>query len=108
MHWDIEAGLGYRVNKVDKNSTAEDDEEAIIRLGTLYNWQLSETADFSQEVSVETGDSNTISLSETALNIQVINEIFLKLSYVLKYTEETPDDKKHADTETRISLSYKF
>ncbi len=108
MQWDIEIGPGYRYSKVDDNSTAEDSEEAILRLSSNYLWDFSDTASFSQAVNVEAGDDNTISKSVTALKVQVIGALALKLSYTIKYTEEVPAATKHADTETAVTLAYSF
>lgn len=108
MDWDIEAGLGYRVSEVVDNSTSEDEKEGIIRLSSLFKWKFSDTAEFSQLVSSEAGSDNTISNSVTALKVKVINQLSLKLSYKIKYTEEVPVATEHADTETLVSITFNF
>ena len=108
MHWDVEIGPGYRFTKVDDESTGEDSEELIVRLYTNYVWDFSETATFSQSVNVESGEDNTISKSITALKVKVAGDFSLKLSYTVKYTEEVPNENKHADTETAVTLNYSF
>lgn len=108
MHWDVEIGPGYRFTKVDDDSTGEDSEELIVRLYTNYVWDFSETATFSQSVNVESGEDNTISKSVTALKVKVAGDFSLKLSYTVKYTEEVPNENKHADTETAVTVAYSF
>lgn len=108
MHWDVEIGPGYRITKVDDNSTEDDSEELIVRLYTNYVWDFSDTAAFSQSVNVESGADNTITKSVTALKVQVVGNFSLKLSYTVKYTEEVPNSNKHADTETAVTAAYSF
>lgn len=108
MQWDVEIGPGYRYNKVDDETTSEDSEELILRGFTQYSWDFSDTANFSQSLNVEAGEDNTISKSVTALKVQVIGALALKLSYTIKYTEEVPVNRKHADTETAVTVVYSF
>lgn len=108
MHWDVEVGPGYRISKVDDNLSSEDSDEVILRLFTNYSWNISETTTFSQSANVESGADNTISKSVTALKLQVIGNFAVKLSYTVKYTEEVPNDNKHADTETAVTATYSF
>lgn len=110
MHWDGEIGPGYRYSEFDvANADGEDNSsEAILRLSTEYDWQFSNTAAFAQTLSVETGEENTISKSSTSLKTTIIGQLALKLAYNVKYTEEVAVGKKHADTETVVSISYNF
>ncbi len=108
MRWDVEIGPGYRISKVDDDAIGEDSDEAIIRGFTQYSWDFSETANFSQSLNVEAGSDNTISKSITALKVQIIGSLALKLSYTIKYTEEVPAATKHADTETAVTVVYSF
>lgn len=110
MQWDAEVGPGYRYSKYDEvNADGDDDEsEVILRLATKYNWQFSDTAEFEQVVSVEAGEENTVSKSSTSLKTTIIGQFSLKLAYIVKYTEEVPADKKHADTETVVTVGYSF
>lgn len=108
MTWDAEIGPGYRINKVEDSATEDDDREAILRAYTKYEWELSSSATFSQELQVEKGGDNTISKSVTALKTTIIGALAMKLSYTVKYTEEVPVGNKHADTETAVTLVYSF
>lgn len=108
MDWDFETGVGYRSAKVEDPLLAEDEEETIVRLSTLFSWQFSPTASFVQLLSTEIGEENTISLSESALKVQVIGQLSLKVSYIVKHTEEVPVDTEDTDTETIVSVTYSF
>ncbi|KGJ89253.1 DUF481 domain-containing protein [Thalassotalea sp. ND16A] len=105
--WDLEGGVGYRAGKLE-DPLLEDEEETIVRLSTLVDWKFSETGTFTQLLSTEIGDENTISYSKTAIKVQVIGQVSLKLSYNIKYTEEVPDGTEHADKETVVSVTYSF
>ena len=108
MKWDVEVGPGYRISKVDDGATGEDSDEVIIRGFTQYSWDFSETANFSQSLNVEAGADNTISKSITALKVQIIGALAMKLSYTIKYTDDVPAATKHADTETAVTVVYSF
>lgn len=108
LKWDAEVGPGYRYNKYDDTSTEDDSEELILRLFTKLEWDITDNSKFTQALSTETGDENTISKSITALKTEIIGSLSLKLSYTIKYTEEVPADRKHADTETAVTLAYSF
>lgn len=111
LKWDFEVGPGYRYSKYDDSDptiTEDDEEEVIIRLFTKLDWGFTDTTTFGQSISVEAGEENTISKSITSLKTEIIGSLSLKLSYTIKYTEEVPADKKHADEETAITLAYSF
>lgn len=108
MQWDAEAGPGYRYDKYDNTSSKDHAEDVILRVYTKFLWNFSENAAFLQSLSVETGANNTISKSSTALKTRIIGAFSLKLSYTIKYTDTVPDDKKHADKETAVTVDYSF
>ena len=103
--WDAEIGPGYRVNEFQNGDSTE---ETIVRLATTYNWKISDSAVFLQEVNVESGEESTVSRSETALTTQINKTLSLKIAHIVKYNDEVPPDTKHADQETIISLLYSF
>jgi len=86
----------------------DDQEEAILRAYGNYEWQLSDSALFGQELSVEGGDENTISKSTTSLKTTIVGKFALKVSYTVKYTEEVPPGTDHVDAETSVTLVYAF
>jgi putative salt-induced outer membrane protein len=108
MQWDVEIGPGYRFNKVEDETTAEDSEELIVRGFTKFIWDFSDTSTFSQSLNVESGEDNTISKSITGLKVQVNGSISIKLSYTVKYTDTVPQDTERADTESAVTVNYSF
>jgi putative salt-induced outer membrane protein len=109
MTWDAEAGPGYRISKVDdSNSDDSDQREAILRGYTKYTWKLSDTATFEQELSVESGEDNTVTRSVTSLKTAIVAQLAMKLSYTVKNSSNVPDDTRHTDTETAVTIVYNF
>lgn len=108
LKWDVEVGPGYRYNKYDDTSTEDDSEELILRAYTKFVWGITDASEFSQILSTEVGDENTISKSITGLKTEIIGALSLKISYTIKYTDEVPAARKHADTETAVTLAYSF
>jgi len=109
MTWDVEAGPGYRISKVDDDNTEDRDQrETILRLSTKYSWKLSDNATFEQEASVESGADNTVTRSITSLKTNIIGQLAMKLSYTLKSSSHVPSDTKHTDTETAVTLVYSY
>lgn len=108
MTWDIEAGPGYRLSKLEDSAGGGDEDEFIVRGFTRYLWQLSESARFGQEVSVESGSDNTITRSITSLTTNIIGALALKATYTIKYTDDVPPGTRHMDREAALTLVYTF
>jgi putative salt-induced outer membrane protein len=98
-------GAGHRQSEIETGGT---EDEIIIRLAADYVWQVSENATFKQVLSAQIGDFATISRSETSLSSDVLNNIALKLALYIKNTSEVPAGLDKTDTETAVTLLYKF
>lgn len=107
MTWDLEFGPGFRR---DKFADGSDNDETIWRLGTKYEWLISDTSTFTQIVSIESGSDNTITRSESSITASLVGSLSMKLAYILRYSEEImrPATTDHADTETSVTLLYQF
>ena len=82
--------------------------EAIIRGGLDYAWKLSETAIFTQDLTVESGADNTYLESVTALRARILTDIALVASYTIKQNSDVPLGSEKTDTFTALSLEYAF
>ena len=100
-----EIGVGARQSDLI-DGTSEN--EFIVRAGLDYLWTLNETAEFSQLVGVEAGDTNTYIESVSALKAKLINELALVLSYTIKHNTDVLPLTEKTDTYTAISLEYAF
>lgn len=109
---DLSVGGGYRYNKLEElNDEGEDKEkEAIARLAAQFDYGLSESALFRQKLSTEVGldENNVISQSETALKVNVVGNLSMKVAYRVEHVSDAPDDGNSTDTETSIALLYGF
>ena len=84
---------------------------ATIHLGAQFETALTEHSRFTQvlvsDVALDS-DASTISRSETSLSANVMDNLAMKLSFHVKYDDEPGIDKDEVDTETTITLLYKF
>ena len=100
-----EIGAGARQSE---DQLGVEEEETVIRGGLDYTWKFSETAEFGQDVSVESGDINTYVESVTALSAKLVGNLALVASYTVKHNTDVPPLTEKTDTYTALSLEYKF
>jgi len=118
MKLNAEIGPGYKYFKyqdvseeVDENgnSLAGEYEGEVIALGKVdFSWKISDNARFTQLVSVEYGDTNTKTRSETALLTKINGSLQMKVAYNITNNSDVADDKEATDTETSLTLVYSF
>lgn len=85
-----------------------DENETIYTAGGYYRWQISETAEFSQDLTVEAGGENTYKESVTAISAKLLGEFALVASYTIKNNSDVPPLTEKTDTYTALSLEYSF
>ncbi len=106
--WNVEGGPGYSYNR------AKDPKgNAIMRFSSKFWYQISDSSRFSQFVSVETGKSNTLSRSETALTANIVGSLAMKAAFLLTHQTKPSlnsdgSSKLHTDTRTTLTLLYTF
>lgn len=105
MSLDGDVGAGVRHSELDDGTT---DNEAIFRLAGHYEWQVSDNAVFKQMLSTEIGQDSTISRSETSLSTSVAGNLAMKLSYQIRHNSDVPAGSEKTDTESSVTLVYKF
>src|SRR5690606_6693499 len=60
MHLDVEIGPGYfRAEKVLEDETLDTESGVLLRGAAAYLWKISESAEFTQTLSVESAEENT-------------------------------------------------
>lgn len=102
---DVEIGAGAR--QAELRSGLEED-ESIARGALKYAWQISDTAEFGQSLTIESGSSNTRTESLTELRADVFGNVALVLSYRLRNNSDVPAGADKTDSWTAISLEYGF
>ena len=105
MTLDLEAGPGYRRNKLDK---ADADGELIGRASGLFAYRFEKTATFTEELVSEFGSEAAITKSVTALTAQIVGNMAMKASFTARHNSSTPDGIDALDTETALTLVYTF
>jgi putative salt-induced outer membrane protein len=103
LNIDIGAG-GRQLKLVD--GTEESD--AIVRAGLDYVWTISETTSFNQDVTAESGSSNTSVVSVSELRARMFANVALVLSYRIKRNSEVLPGAAKTDRFTSVSLEYAF
>ena len=88
--------------------TGEELDEAIVRGGLDYLWRISESSEFSQKLLIEQGDDNRYTESTSALKADIVGNIALVFSVVIKSNSDVPVGIEKTDRFTSISLEYAF
>ncbi|WP_373924705.1 YdiY family protein [Duganella sp. CY15W] len=102
---DVEIGPGYFRGV---RSEGETESGMTVRGAANLKWKLSDSAQFSQNVSVERGTSNVHSMAETALRTKINSTMQMKAAFNIRNDTNVPADKKNTDTQTSVTLVYSF
>lgn len=102
---DFEAGPGARQSELDDGTT---EHEFVGRARGYFKWILGESASLSETVTATIGDKSTVVTSVTALTASLTNSLAMKASFTAKHTTEVPVGTEETDTETALTLVYKF
>ncbi len=101
----IELGAGARQSELQLGG---DESETIFTAGGYYTFVLSETAEFTQNLTSEIGDANTYVESYTAITAKLMGDLALVASYTIKHNTDVPASVEETDTYTALSLEYAF
>jgi putative salt-induced outer membrane protein len=106
----LNMSLNYTIGAGVRNSHSpeEDFSEGIVRLATDYSWNISENALFVQSLSVEAGETSSISRSETSIQSSIMENLSMKFAVKLKHQSVVPPDRKKTDTESSVTLLLSF
>jgi putative salt-induced outer membrane protein len=112
----LEAGVGAtqsRLRQVEPpatplTSSEREVYEIIGRAAVDYHWHISENAVFSEKLATNIGSDNTYIESLTELKAGIIGDIALVLGYLVKHNTDVLPGTEKTDTQTSISLEYKF
>jgi putative salt-induced outer membrane protein YdiY len=100
-----EVGAGARQSEAQDGTETS---ETIATGGLYYKWLFSESAEFRQDLSVESGSDNTYLESVTAVKSTLIGDLALVASYTVKHNTDVPALTEKTDTYTALSLEYGF
>lgn len=109
MQLDVELGPGYYWAEQEfEDGTSESEDGAIIRGAAQYEWQLTDNAEFKQVLSVESGQDNTRTVSDTSLSARINSSMQMKVGFNLSTDTEVAPGKEKTDTTTYANIVYKF
>lgn len=101
----IEAGVGARQSEPRTGPT---ENETVFRGGAYYKWTFSETGEFRQDLTAESGAENTYLESITAVSAKLLGDLALVASFTVKHNTDVPPLTEETDTYTALSLEYAF
>lgn len=102
---DVEIGPGYYTAKRANN---EEEKGLLARSAASFKWVLSESANFTQTLSVEYSSDNTRTVAESALSARINGAMQMKAAFLVQNDSNVPVDKKNTDTQTSLTLVYSF
>lgn len=102
---ELQGGGGLRQSRPDGG---EDDNEGIVRGAFLLKWQFSEHAEFGQSLTVESGETNTLTQSITALKSTIIGNLGMSLNINITHNSNVPPVNENTNSLTSINLVYNF
>jgi putative salt-induced outer membrane protein len=100
-----EIGAGHR-NADLSDGTSESG--VIGTLGMDYVWTFSETSNFEQNISVESGSDNTFIESVSAVRAKLLGDLAIVFSYTVRNNSDVPVGSVDTDKFTAISVEYAF
>ncbi len=100
-----EVGAGARQADL-RDGTSQD--ETILRLSGDYRWTISETAEFSQSLAIDSGSDNIYTETITKLTMDILGNISIVVSYTIKNNSDVPAGTVNTDTFTAIAVEYTF
>jgi putative salt-induced outer membrane protein len=100
-----EIGAGARrLELVDGTS----EHDAILRTTLDYAWIVNENTRFDQDVTIESGSSNTSAVSVSELRARLFGDVSLVLSYRVKRNSDVLPGTEKTDRFSSIALEYAF
>ena len=101
----IELGSGARQTRFTDGTT---DSEPVERLAANYLWKFSGNSNFTENLSIMHGSSNTLTQSVSTLTANLYNSFALSVSYTVNHNSTVLPGFKNTDTITALSLVYNF
>jgi putative salt-induced outer membrane protein len=102
---DVNAGPGFTESETQDGVV---ESGAIIRSSLALTWQISESAKFEQNVSVEAAEFNTRTVAESALVSSINNSMQMKFGFALTNDSDVAPGLEKTDTETSATIVVSF
>jgi len=103
----VSLGGGLRQSK--HTTTRVTKNEAIWSPAMEYNWNISPTSSFHQQIYALSGKENTVSHFNSDLNMQILGNLSAQLGFHATHTSKVPSPAiKKLDTESVVNMVYSF
>ncbi len=104
-HLKGEVGLGFRQTDFADNT---DENEPVLLLAADYRWTITDNAEFTQTVDIESGEENTYTFARSRLKMYLTGSISINIGWELENNSEAPAGRDNTDTTTTIGIGYIF
>lgn len=109
MKLDAEIGPGYfRAERVLVDDFRQHESGFLVRGAASFNWQLTDTTEFTQTLSVESAEDNTRTVAESSVSTRINGAMQLKVGLNISHDTDVAPEKENTDMTTYINLVYKF
>jgi len=102
---DLEAGVGGRQTAF---SDVADSKEGIGRLAGDFKWKISDTSKFSQEVTIDAGNDNTVTNALSELSVKIVSHLAVKLNVRVTHNTDVPPKTDKTDIKSGVTIAYDF
>lgn len=104
FNWELEGGPTLRqTDFYDRHENG-----VAWRMASNFGWQIAPTSRFTQTTTGLAEQGNNSIISTTALTSSLWGPFSARMSFNLQYESNPPDDLRHTDTVTRMTLVYEF
>ncbi|MFC3200521.1 YdiY family protein [Alteromonas oceani] len=101
-------GPGYAFAKFDNGERADQVDGLIVRASAEYHYIWPTGAKLRQFVSMEAGDENIKSRTETSLSANLFESLALKFSFIMQHNTSPVNNAQSLNTETAVTIVYRF
>ncbi|MBU2979383.1 DUF481 domain-containing protein [Alteromonas sp. C1M14] len=101
-------GPGYAFVAPEDGTETNVNNGFIVRASGEYQYEWHTGALLRQFMSAEVGEDNIKTRSETALSASLFDSLAMKLGITLSYDTQPLDDSEGLNTETTVSIVYRF
>lgn len=115
LNYSVGPGVAFTkaedVVEADVVTEGEKTTSAVVRFSANYLYRITENSKFTQTVSSDIAaqsGKNTKTKSETALTANISSALAMKASFSVNHNTHVPEEKKHADTQTAITLVFSY
>lgn len=109
MKLDAEIGPGYfRGKRVLENDMTQVEDGLMVRAAAAYHWQFTDTAEFNQTLSIESGSDNTRTIAESSVSTRISGAMQLKVGINIANDSRVAAGKEKTDTLSYVNLVYSF